>query len=72
MKVRADGVALVTLADNARHPAWSPDGSQIGFYPIWEDTVTNCAFGGEDMKTLYVTAGKTLFSIRTEVPGTGR
>ncbi len=51
---------------------FAPDGGQIGFHPVWEDTVTNCAFGGEDMKTLYVTAGKTLFAIRTEVPGTPR
>ncbi len=61
-----------TLDTRAGIHVFAPDGSQIGFYPIWEDTVTNCAFGGKDMKTLYVTAGKTLFSIRTEVPGTGR
>ena len=26
-----------------------------------EDLITNNAFGGPDMKTLYVTAGKTLY-----------
>jgi gluconolactonase len=50
----------------------SPQGRLLKYYPIWEDTVTNCAFGGPDMRTLYVTAGKTLFSIRTDVPGTRR
>ena len=50
----------------------SPDGKLVGYYPIYEDTITNCAFGGEDMKTLYVTAGKTLLAIRTEVEGTRR
>jgi gluconolactonase len=51
---------------------FSPQGKLLHFYPIYEDTITNCAFGGSDMKTLYVTAGKTLFEIRTEVAGTRR
>jgi len=50
----------------------SPQGRLLRYYPIWEDTVTNCAFGGPDLRTLYVTAGKTLFAIRTEVAGTRR
>jgi gluconolactonase len=51
---------------------FSPSGKRLRFVPIPEDTVSNCAFGGPDMKTLYVTAGKTLFRIRTEVAGTRR
>ena len=51
---------------------FSPLGELLKFIPIPEDTVTNCAFGGEDLKTLYVTAGKTLFKIRTEIEGTRR
>ena len=27
-----------------------------------------CAFGGPDLKTLYVTAGKTLFRIKMDIP----
>ena len=50
----------------------SPEGRLVRYYPILEDTVTNCAFGGPDMKTLYVTAGKTLFEIRTDISGTRR
>ena len=50
----------------------SPQGKLVRFAPIPEDTITNCAFGGPDMKTLYVTAGKTLFKIRTEIAGTRR
>ncbi len=34
--------------------------------------ITNVAYGGPDLKTLYVTAGKTLFKIRMEVAGTRR
>ena len=33
------------------------------------DEVTNCAFGGDDLKTLYITGGGTLYSIRTTTPG---
>lgn len=51
---------------------FSPDGEFLKYYYIYEDTVTNCTFGGSDMKTLYVTAGKTLFSIRVDVAGTRR
>ena len=51
---------------------FSPSGELLKFIPIPEDTVTNCAFGGEDLKTLYVTAGKTLFKMRTEIEGTRR
>ncbi len=50
----------------------SPAGKLLRFFPIPEDTLTNCAFGGPDMKTLYVTAGKTIFKIRTDIAGTRR
>ena len=50
----------------------SPKGQLLEYIPIPEDTVTNCAFGGPDMKTLYVTAGKTLFRVRTKIAGTRR
>jgi len=51
---------------------FSPTGALLKFIPVPEDTVTNCAFGGSDLKTLYVTAGKSLFKVRTEVEGTRR
>jgi len=47
----------------------SPEGKLLSFLPVPRDEVTNCAFGGEDRKTLYVTAGGTLYSIRTATPG---
>jgi len=61
-----------TLDTKAGIHVFNANGEQLAFHPIWEDTVTNCAFGGDDLKTLYVTAGKTLFSIRTDVEGTRR
>lgn len=61
-----------TLDTKAGVHVFSPQGKLLKFYPIPEDTVTNCAFGGPDMKMLYVTAGKTLFQIPNAVAGTGR
>lgn len=46
-----------------------PDGQLLGQLPIPEDVITNVTFGGDDMRALYVTAGKTLFTTRTTVPG---
>ena len=50
----------------------SPGGKLLKFIPIPEDYITNNAFGGADMKTLYVTAGKTLYRIRTDIAGLPR
>lgn len=50
----------------------SPEGSLLNFIPIPEDYITNNAFGGPDMKTLYITAGKTLFKIPTAIAGLPR
>jgi gluconolactonase len=47
----------------------SPQGQLRGRIPIPEDVVTNLAFGGEGKKTLFVTAGKTIFKIPTAVTG---
>ncbi len=48
---------------------FSPEGKLLTFAPIPRDECTNVAFGGEDKKTLFVTAGGTLWSIPTLVPG---
>jgi gluconolactonase len=44
-------------------------GKLLAFLPVPIDEVTNCAFGGDDLKTLYITGGGTLYSIRTITPG---
>jgi gluconolactonase len=44
-------------------------GKLLDFLPVPTDEVTNCAFGGEDRKTLYITGGGVLYSIRTTTPG---
>lgn len=47
----------------------NPAGKVQGRIPVTEDVLTNVTFGGEDLRTLYITAGKTLFTARTAVPG---
>lgn len=47
----------------------SSDGELLDFLPVPRDEVTNCAFGGDDLKTLFITAGGTLYSIRTTTAG---
>jgi gluconolactonase len=47
----------------------SPSGKLLGRIPVPEDLITNLAFGGPDKKTLYVTAGKSLFKLQTNIAG---
>ncbi len=47
----------------------APGGKLVAFRETPEDTITNCTFGGEDLRTLYVTCGTKLLAIRTEIPG---
>jgi gluconolactonase len=44
-------------------------GRLLAFLAVPTDEVTNCAFGGDDLKTLYVTGGGTLYSIRATTAG---
>jgi gluconolactonase len=47
----------------------SPEGKLLAFRKTPEGTITNCTFGGKDLKTLYVTCGSYLLSFRTKIPG---
>jgi gluconolactonase len=47
----------------------SPEGKLLGRIPIPEDVITNLAFGGPGKRTLYITAGKTLYSLETAIGG---
>ncbi|MBP3959961.1 SMP-30/gluconolactonase/LRE family protein [Gemmata sp. G18] len=44
-------------------------GNLLAFVGVPTDEVTNCAFGGDDLKTLYITGGGTLYSIKTTTAG---
>jgi gluconolactonase len=47
----------------------TPRGELRGRIAVHEDLITNCAFGGEDGRDLYMTAGKTLYRTRVKTPG---
>ncbi|HEY4310181.1 MAG TPA: SMP-30/gluconolactonase/LRE family protein [Pirellulales bacterium] len=47
----------------------SPEGKLLGRIPIYEDVITNLAFGGTDGRTIYITAGKTVVKARVDHPG---
>lgn len=47
----------------------SPSGKLLAFRETPVDTITNCTFGGADKRTLYITCGNQLLSLRTTIPG---
>jgi sugar lactone lactonase YvrE len=47
----------------------SEEGALLDFIAIPKDETANCAFGGADLKTLFITAGGTLWSIGVKTPG---
>ena len=71
----AAGLNKPHLPDETAEPptagiyVFSPAGEAIDFAPIPRDETTNCGFGGDDFKTLFVTAGGSLWSIKTQHPG---
>ena len=48
---------------------FSPRGVLIDFVAVPNDEVTNCTFGDDDLRSLYITAGGHLYRIRTTTPG---
>lgn len=58
-----------TLATRPGIHVISPQGKLLAFAATPEDTITNCAFGGEDGRTLYITCGPFLLSCRTQIAG---
>jgi N-acyl-D-aspartate/D-glutamate deacylase/sugar lactone lactonase YvrE len=47
----------------------SEDGSLLDFVAVPRDEVTNCAIGGPNLQTLFITAGSTLWTIRMGASG---
>ena len=48
---------------------FSPEGKLLQFIAVPKDETTNCAFGGADRKTLYITSGGSLYSVRVKTAG---
>jgi gluconolactonase len=82
LKMDRKGILYVAAGLNNPHPPYetvdefkggiyviTPNGELLEFIAIPKDEVTNCAFGGPDLKTLYVTAGGSLWSIQAKTAG---
>ncbi|MCW5966775.1 MAG: SMP-30/gluconolactonase/LRE family protein [Bryobacterales bacterium] len=52
-----------TLDTKAGLYRFSAEGKLLHFYPIWEDTVTNCTISSNEPRIVYVTAGKLLLKL---------
>lgn len=66
MAVDEHGNVYVAMFDGIAVHA--PDGSRWGVIPT-DMIPTNCAFGGDDLQTLYITAGSIVYSVRLAVRG---
>lgn len=47
----------------------SPAGKLLAYLKTPTDTLTNCVFGGQDRRTLFITCGDRLLSVRTQHTG---
>jgi gluconolactonase len=70
MTVTTDGriVAAAGSGDKAGAYVFSPEGKLLEVIPTPEDPA-NVEFGGEDGKTLYICAGRSLYRIKTTMTG---
>jgi len=71
MTVTTDGVIVAAAGSKDAAGVYfiGPDGKKLGFVATPEDP-SNCCFAGADRKTLYVTAGKSLYRVKLRVAGT--
>jgi len=70
MVLDVDGNIYATAGLKAKTGVYviSPAGKLLKFIRTPE-TATNCTFGGPDLKTLYITAGESVYRIRTQKKG---
>jgi gluconolactonase len=70
MTVAADGTVVATAGAKAAGGIYffAADGKQLGFLPTPEDP-NNCCFAGADRRTLYITAGRSLYRVTLTLAG---
>ncbi len=82
LKQDVNGNLYVAAGLNRSNPPYEPDdsvlagvyvldldGNLIDFIAVPRDEVTNCAFGDDDRRTLFITGGGTLYKVRTKNAG---
>lgn len=68
LKVDSCGNVYVTTYDGVQ--VFNEEGKALGIIPMPADeSPANCAFGGDDMHTLFLTARTSLYSVKLLVPG---
>lgn len=70
MTVTKDGVIVATAGSKENAGVWffDPSGKKLAVLKTPEDP-SNCCFAGADKKTLYVTAGKSLYRVKLTIVG---
>lgn len=70
MTVTTDGLIVATAGAGRLGGVYvfAPDGTPIDFLPTPE-TPTNLVFGGPERSTLYITAGRSLYRVETNMTG---
>ena len=68
MAVDCAGNLYATSHSEGNIYVYSPQGKQLDKIKVGP-SLTNLAFGGADMKTLLITTGKGLFSLKVAIPG---
>jgi gluconolactonase len=68
MTIDSDGNVYLT---NHGVTVFNPAGKQICHIPINENWTGNICFGGTDMKTLFITASTSIYSVQMKVHGVG-
>lgn len=70
MAIASDGTIVATAGskETAGIYFFSPEGKKLGVLPVPEDP-TNCCFAGDGKRTLYITAGKSLYRVTLNLKG---
>ena len=68
MKLDSQGNLYVTANTDEGLWVYDPEGKLLGFIKLPERPA-NCAWGGDDWQTLFVTAQTSVYRLRMKVPG---
>jgi gluconolactonase len=70
MTVATNGTIVATAGSGGAAGIYffTPEGKKLGVIPTPEDP-NNCCFGGAERKTLYITAGKSLYRVNLTLTG---
>ncbi len=71
LAVDGDGYVCVATLGEGGISAVAPDGSEVEFWSIDDPVVTNICFGGDDLRTAWITSSATGRLLRTTWPRPG-